>query len=201
MERKTVAAFDFDGTITRSDTLLPFIRFACGGGRFVAGMLLHAPLLLAYKGGLYPNWKVKQQIFHWFFRGMPLDKFNSLCRDFFRAKGQALFRPEAVSCISSHLQSGHTVVLVSASIENWVLPFACSLGVSHVICTQAACTSSRRLTGYFATANCYGQEKVTRLTRLFPGRESYTLIAYGDSRGDKELLEYADEPHYKPFWP
>src|SRR5690606_11798318 len=31
--RPGVAAFDFDGTLTRRDTLLPFLRRACGGHR------------------------------------------------------------------------------------------------------------------------------------------------------------------------
>jgi phosphoserine phosphatase len=32
-----------------------------------------------------------------------------------------------------------------------------------------------------------------------PDRSSYRLVAYGDSRGDRELLAAADEAHYKPF--
>ena len=30
-------------------------------------------------------------------------------------------------------------------------------------------------------------------------REDFWVIAYGDSKGDKEMLEFADEAHYKPF--
>jgi phosphoserine phosphatase len=29
-----------------------------------------------------------------------------------------------------------------------------------------------------------------------PERNSYTLYAYGDSRGDKEMLEFADFPTF-----
>jgi phosphoserine phosphatase len=56
-----------------------------------------------------------------------------------------------------------------------------------------------RLTGRFLTKNCYGQEKVNRLLSLYPHRQDYCLVAYGDSRGDKELLSFADESHFKPF--
>jgi phosphoserine phosphatase len=42
-------------------------------------------------------------------------------------------------------------------------------------------------------------EKVNRLKELYPERETYHLMAYGDSRGDKELLDYADERNYKLF--
>ncbi len=50
-----------------------------------------------------------------------------------------------------------------------------------------------RLTGRFSSRNCYGQEKVNRLLRVEPHRETYRLIAYGDSRGDREMLAFADE--------
>ena len=53
------------------------------------------------------------------------------------------------------------------------------------------------LTGRFLTKNCYGQEKVNRILALYPDRNTYYLIAYGDSRGDKELLAFADEAHFK----
>ena len=51
----------------------------------------------------------------------------------------------------------------------------------------------------FATPNCKGAEKVRRILGLFPDRESYRLTAFGDSRGDREMLAMADEAHYKPF--
>jgi phosphoserine phosphatase len=56
-----------------------------------------------------------------------------------------------------------------------------------------------KLTGHFLTKNCYGPEKVNRILDLYPDRCVYHLTAYGDSRGDKELLAFADESHYKPF--
>ena len=65
-----IAVFDFDGTVTTKDTLLEFIKFVRGPVSFYAGFLRYAPQLLAYKLGLYPNWKVKQQIFSHFFKGM-----------------------------------------------------------------------------------------------------------------------------------
>ena len=57
-----------------------------------------------------------------------------------------------------------------------------------------------RLTGRFKTHNCYGAEKVRRLEAvLSEPRSNYHIVAYGDSRGDKELLAYAYEGYYKPF--
>ena len=43
---KKVYAFDFDGTLTTSDTLLAFIRYAKGMSAFVWGFLRYAHLLV-----------------------------------------------------------------------------------------------------------------------------------------------------------
>ena len=76
-----IAVFDFDGTVTTKDTLLEFIKFVRGPVSFYAGFLRYAPQLLAYKSGIYPNWKVKQQIFSHFFKGMRLEDFNRLSEE------------------------------------------------------------------------------------------------------------------------
>lgn len=39
---KRLYAFDFDGTLTTADTLLVFIRYACGTWRFFWGFLVHS---------------------------------------------------------------------------------------------------------------------------------------------------------------
>ena len=79
---RKIYAFDFDGTLTTKDTLLEFIRFAKGSGQMFCGFLLFSPLLLLMKLHLYPNWKAKQLVFSYFFKGMNIDDFNALCTHF-----------------------------------------------------------------------------------------------------------------------
>ena len=185
-----VFAFDFDGTLTTRDTLLAFIRYACGTPRFLLGFLLHAPLLVLLKLRLYSNGKAKQRLFTWFFRGMPLETFDALCQSFARSH-RHLLRPETVSLLQQALSEGAEVLVVSASIDNWVQPFFPTV---TVLGTQIEVIDGR-LTGRFLTPNCYGQEKVRRILALYPDRSAYRLTAYGDSRGDRELLAFADEAH------
>ena len=73
-----VFAFDFDGTLTTRDTLIAFIRYACGTPRFLLGFLLHAPLLVLMKLRLYSNGKAKQRLFTWFFREMTIESFDRI---------------------------------------------------------------------------------------------------------------------------
>lgn len=191
---KKIVAFDFDGTLTTKDTLIEFIRYACGTGAFVKGFLSYAHLLVLMKLGLYPNWKAKQKVFSYFFEGMKIEEFDGLCQRFAK-DNQHLLRPKGIEAIQQALDKGAEVLIVSASIDNWVKAFFNTL---CVVGTQIEIKDGL-LTGRFLTKNCYGQEKVNRILALYPNRSEYHLTAYGDSRGDKELLAFADESDYKPF--
>ena len=196
---RKIYAFDFDGTLTTKDTLLEFIRFAKGCGQMFCGFLLFSPLLILMKLHLFPNWKVKQKIFSYFFKGMKIDDFNALCTRF-AERNKHLLRPAGIEKVRQAIAEEHTTILIiSASIDNWVRPFFDEIDKKiQVLGTQIE-TKEGRLTGQFTSKNCYGEEKVNRLTALYPHREAYYLIAFGDSRGDKELLAFADKGFYKPF--
>lgn len=191
---RTIIATDFDGTLTTADTLLRFIRFARGKWSMMAVFALYSPLLILMKLKMYSNEKVKQKIFSHFFRGMPLEDFNALCHKYAETDRHIL-RPGGIEMIRKAKTEGHDVVIVSASIENWVQPFFPDV---KVMGTKIE-THDGRLTGRFLSRNCYGEEKVRRLMEQYPDRDSYRLIAYGDSGGDKALLAFADESHYKPW--
>ena len=191
---KKIYAFDFDGTLTTKDTLLEFIRFAKGTLAFGLGFLRYTHLLVLMKLGGYPNWKAKQKVFAHFFKGMSIDDFDALCQEF-AASSKHLLRPKGIEAINKAQSEGSEVLIVSASIDNWVQPFFANV---KVLGTPIEVVDDK-LTGRFLAKNCYGQEKVNRILALYPNRQDYHLTAFGDSKGDKELLAWADESYFKPF--
>ena len=211
--KKKLYCFDFDGTLTTSDTLLEFIRYAKGTGRFLMVFLMYSPLLVLMKLHLFPNWKAKQLIFAHLFAGMRIEKFDALCCDF-AEEYQHLLRPKGVTLVHEALVAGAQVFIVSASIDNWVRPFFKVRGLDgvRVLGTQIEVIDGR-LTGKFKSNNCYGEEKVHRICEALSAptstsspasaapfvRSQYEIEAFGDSRGDKEMLAFADKGHYKPF--
>ena len=193
-----VHAFDFDGTLTRRDTLVEFIRYVKGDKEFLKCFLRYSPQLVAMKVGLSPNWKVKRQVFSYCFAGMKEEVFNDFSTRFAQVKS-SLMRPAGVEKIRSLLQDDCQVVVVSASVENWVRPFFGDLSdAMQFLCTRVE-VKDGVLTGRFLTKNCFGKEKVARLRTLYPDRRAIELTAYGDSRGDREMLDYANEGYYRPF--
>ena len=204
--RHKIYTFDFDGTLTTRDTLLLFIRFVCGRWGFVAVFLRYAPLLVLMKLKLYPNWRVKQKVFAHCFGGLTTETFNDYCCSFARKYGSCVLRPKGFATVRKALDEGATVMIVSASVDNWVRPFfddiltTLSNPTAFVVLGTEVEAIDGILTGQFKSRNCYGAEKVRRLSAQLPApREDCYIVAFGDSRGDKEMLQYADEAHYKPF--
>lgn len=199
--KKKIYCFDFDGTLTTSDTLLEFIKYAKGTSRFLMVFLMYSPLLVLMKLHLYPNWKAKQQIFAHLFAGMRIEKFDALCRGF-AEESQHLLRPKGITLMHEALVAGAQVFIVSASIDNWVRPFfdIRNLKGVQVLGTQIE-VEDGKLTGNFKSNNCYGKEKVHRIAEALKPfeRSEYEIEAFGDSRGDKEMLAFADKGHFKPF--
>jgi len=186
--KKRIVCFDFDGTLTTRDTLLLFIRFACGRWAFLWGLLCFAPLLMLMKLRLYHNGKTKQKLFSHFFRGWTIDDFNDICQHFSDSY-RHLLRSQTVESLHQAQQNGTSVFIVSASIVNWVQPFFPDV---RVVGTQIE-VQNGVLTGRFLTPNCYGPEKVRRMTDIIGDRSSFYITAYGDSRGDLEMLQWADK--------
>ena len=193
-----IYCFDFDGTITHKDSLLEFIKYTHGVAGFLYGFLRYSHLLILMKLHLYPNYRVKQQVFAHFYRGMTIGTFNKKCHNFACDK-KNIIRKAARAKLEDATKEKAPIFVISASIDNWVAPFFEDEFQVTVLGTQIE-VKDGLVTGRFLAKNCYGAEKVERLKKvLTKSRDQYEIIAFGDSRGDKEMLEYADKGYYKPF--
>jgi len=193
----SLALFDFDGTITTDDSLIKFIRFAVGNTKFIWGMLLLSPMLTAYKLKLIPNYKAKQYMLSYFFKGMSEKKFRQVANEYSLKHIDTILRPKAMEKIAWHKEKGHKIVIVSASIECWLKPW-CDKNDLDLIATKLEIQDGI-VTGKFSIKNCYGIEKINRVKEKYDLNDYDHIYAYGDSLGDRELLELADEKLYKPF--
>ena len=186
---RLVAAFDFDGTITRRDTLVPFLRQVAGHRGFGAAFVAALPALRAAER----REAYKAAVLHRILGGLRAADLHAEAR----AYGSDLssrFRPEIVDRIRWHQDEGHEVVIVSASLRAYLDPVVEHLGLDGVCAVELEVDDEGLLTGHMVGANCRGPEKVRRLTDWLGGDTPARLWAYGNSSGDRELLAAAQEP-------
>ncbi|GAB4346438.1 MAG: HAD-IB family hydrolase [Gammaproteobacteria bacterium] len=198
--RPVVAAFDFDGTVTERDTLFPFLRFASGNTRFLLGLASQLPVLSGYLLGRVANGVAKERVLSRFLAGMSEEALEATGARFAETVLPGFVRPVALERIAWHRASGHRCILVSASLELYLKPWAEGAGFDDVIGSRMEVRDGR-VTGRLAGGNCHGPEKLRRLLERVGARETFRLIAYGDSRGDRELLASADRAYYRTMPP
>ncbi|MGB3584907.1 MAG: HAD family hydrolase [Tunicatimonas sp.] len=194
---KSVAFFDFDGTITNRDSFIDFIVFY--HGRFAAyfGLFRLLPFLLAYKIKLMPNWQAKEKVMTYFFKGEPLADFQTRCEQYATERIPQITRKSALQAIQKHQELGNDIYLVSASPENWLLAW-CQQKEIKLLASRLE-VSKGRLTGNLLGKNCYGPEKVVRIRQVVDLSHYQNVYSYGDSSGDRQMLQLADHAYYRPF--
>ena len=194
-----IAFFDFDGTITRKDSLAGFIQFAIGKRAYYLGLLKLSPMLLAYKLKIIANDIAKEKLIAHFFQGYDYKRFQEIAEQYSLHEIDLILRPKAIAKIEWHQGRGDQVVIVSASPENWLSAWCAQKGID-LLATRLEIKNDQ-LTGRFATKNCFGIEKTNRIKERYDLARYETIYAYGDSRGDREMLQMADQAHFKPFAP
>lgn len=193
----TIAAFDFDGTITTKDTMFAFIRFAKGTLPFFGGMFCIAPTLVAHKLGWVSAQKAKEKLLTFFFKNETEDKMYVLGNSFCQEKMPQLIRKEALLCIKNHQKQGHICYLVTASLPFWTKKWA-EQQAFVLLATQPEIIDGK-FTGKISGKNCNADEKVNRLEAILSLQKIDKKYAYGDTAGDLTLLKWADESYFKPF--
>jgi phosphatidylglycerophosphatase C len=194
---RPLVAFDFDGTLTCRDSFTAFLAWREGARRYVAGLARIAPALAGYVLNR-DRGRLKIACVRQFLGGATLEEVQAQAQAFAIEKAQALFRPDAIRTWRRWQGEGARLLIVTASPEFVVAPFARGLGAELLIGTRLATDADGRLTGELDGANCRGPEKVRRLRAEY-GEDVWLAAAYGDSDGDTEMLSIAEAPGMKVF--
>ncbi len=125
--------------------------------------------------------------------GVPYAEVEAAGQRFGARLARDTVTPYARDRIAWHRREGHQIVIVSASLDVYLDVVARTLGAAHLLCTSLDRDRDGNCTGRLRGANCRGVEKVERLRALL-GTEAVELWAYGNSRGDDEMLALAQHP-------
>jgi phosphatidylglycerophosphatase C len=193
-----LAAFDLDGTLTTRDCVVPFLRRVAGAPTIARHLARHA----RQTGGAVLHRRrdeLKAAAAVAAFRGRRLEAIEAQGAEFAEIVHRQWLRPDTAGVLAGHRARGDRTVIVSASFEVYARPLGVLLGVDDVLATRLEAVDGV-LTGRLAGGNCRGAEKVARVGSWLAehelSRDEVVLVAYGDSAGDRQLLEAADEPHW-----
>jgi len=183
----TVAFFDFDGTLTTGDTLMPFLKFVVGKPKYYAKLFLISPVLVAYFAKVIRNDVAKEIVLKQYLAGYNIDELCLLGKRFSEEVIPHMLRPEGIERLRWHQNQGHDCVLVSASIDVYLDSWSNNNGFEAAITTQLQNVAGV-VNGKILNKNCYGDEKVRQIKFWLNGRKTLKTYAYGDTPGDLPML-------------
>lgn len=181
------AFFDFDGTLTKHDSLLPFLRYCVGTGMFLLKMPVVFVILAAMYCRIVTRQRSKELVLTLYLRGWSYDTLNIKAQHFVHTLSGARLRLSGIKKLREHQQAGDVCVLVSASPMLYLHYWASQYGIEHCLATVLVFDEQQCFTGRIAGYNCRGEEKVRRINRL-AGKKLSDASAYGDSTADMPML-------------
>ncbi|MBS1572477.1 MAG: haloacid dehalogenase-like hydrolase [Bacteroidetes bacterium] len=193
---KKLYLFDFDGTITYKDTMFLFLNFY-NPTRYRKAFLKHIPLFILLKLNLADAENVKKSFVSSILKGEKQIKIEEKSQQFFKKYFPKAIRENALDFLQNINSNFVDTYIVTASLDIWVKPFAQQLNIK-LIATESEFVEGL-FTGNFITPNCNGPEKVNRIKQAIEGKKYDKIIAFGDTNGDKEMLSFANESHFKFF--
>lgn len=198
-QTENIVVFDFDGTITTRDTFALFLRYYAGTPRWAFKIFLLLPVFLAYGLRIIDRNRVKAHVIRRFFGGEGESDVQASAKQFAQGVIPGLIRPGAQIELDKHKETSlDTLYICSASITPYLNVWASAQNIKHVLATELE-VENGICTGHIEGANVWGPGKIQRIEAEF-GNRSFTISeAYGDSRGDRELLRAAHVSHWRPF--
>ena len=140
---------------------------------------------------------MKETVISFYFKNEDISNLWDKGKQYNRDKIDKIVRVKAMEKIKWHQNQGDKIIVVSASANIWLKSW-CSRNSLELIATELE-EINGKITGRLINGNCYGSEKVTRVKKVVNMQDYDEIYAYGDSRGDRELLDSADKSFYKPF--
>jgi phosphatidylglycerophosphatase C len=186
-----IAFFDLDGTITRQDSLLPYVlRWLLKSPQRLPRLWRMLPALLKFaytrdRGAL------KSTLIQAALGGVERSRIDALNAEFLPPLISQGLHADALTAIDFHRRAGHRLILMSASVDLYVPQIGQALQFDETLCTRLRWDGSR-VNGALASANCRGDEKRRLLMQWRDAHPGCTIIAYGNSRSDLPHLRAAD---------
>jgi HAD superfamily hydrolase (TIGR01490 family) len=189
----SIAVFDLDGTVTRRDTLLPYLRGWLRRHPRSGSIRVALAALGRYLLGGRDRGRLKSELIRRLMGGASEADVAAWSRDFTDGLGDDRLCPGALAAIERHRRAGDRLVLLSASVDLYVPRIGSRFGFDETICTGVAWRDGR-LDGALTTPNRRAEEKLRCIESLRARYPGCRISAYGNSSSDLEHLRAVDRP-------
>lgn len=197
MRQAAFALFDFDKTLSRGDSVVPFLLYCIRRGMAPAGQLvkaLHGYTLQRVRPeeiALAKEWTFS------FLHGRTKAEVDELARDFWRdVLMKRVFQPGAAEAARLR-DAGYHVLVVSASASAYMNVLPEFLPADGVLSTICGVDADGRYNGRVGE-NCKGLQKPLRIAEYLAANHltlDYNASrAYGDSASDAPMLSLVAKP-------
>lgn len=193
-----IVVFDFDGTITTDDTFRLFLRYYAGNLKWAVNILLLMPIFIVYGLKLVGRTQAKIHVTRRFFKNAPIARLDAKAAEFAKEVIPGLIRPQAQACLDSKKTDLESLYICSASIAPYLRAWGESQNIHNILATELE-SDGDRYTGEIKGWNIWGEGKVRRILAEFAPHPVRIIEAYGDSRGDQEMLHAAEASYFRPF--
>ena len=190
-----LALFDFDGTITKNDSLTRFLLRSTNTITKVKVFLSQLHWILGYKMGIVPTSLIRVKLIQKVFNNADEDLILKLGKIYAKKQIPKIIRKKAKKKLKWHKKNGDKIVCVSASLNVYLKEWCRKEGI-ELICNTLE-VKDGRFTGELVDGDCYGEEKQKRVLEKYELNDFEKIYAYGDTEEDKELLSIADIKYYK----
>lgn len=190
---RRLAVFDLDGTVTRRDTFVGYLRGWVRRHPQRRRWRPAAAAVLRFAFGGRNRGRLKSDLLRAWMGGAGRDEVAAWSRAFASGFPEHELCPGALAAIARHRAAGDRLVLLSASVDLYVPLLAERLGFDETICTGVAWRDGR-LDGALTTENRRGEEKRRCIGELRARHAGARIAAYANSASDLPHLVAVDEP-------
>lgn len=193
---KKISIFDLDGTLTKSDTYLPYLIgfLKRNPKRWLKASILPFAAVMFYLK-IHDNQWLKTIFLKVILGGETKDNilaWNKIFLDKLFTEG---LREDIVTILKKRQNAGDIILLSTASLDIYVPDIQNWFSINHLICTNTLWQDDC-LTGELDGNNCYGLEKLARVKSYMRKHNiSGEVSVYSDHASDWPIMNYADKAY------
>ncbi|WP_295718090.1 HAD-IB family hydrolase [uncultured Halovibrio sp.] len=187
-----IAFFDFDGTLTKRDTLMPYLKYTLGPLLYYWNLLKVSPTLLAAFFRVISRDNAKRKLLKVCLAGLSEVFLYDKGKGFSLEIDSKMLRSDMMESLRKHQKKNHFCVIVSASLPYYLEPWCSMHNIDFLISTKLDSLNGV-CGGDIFHKNCRGEEKVARIMEIFPDLKKRKSFAYGNSKDDIPMINIASK--------